>query len=94
VIRLTQEIIQRDRLTTLMVTHSMQQAVNLGDRIIMMHRGQVLHDLPGPERARVRAEDLLRRFDEVRRREQLDATVADMLQRLYICRSTTTDLSG
>jgi putative ABC transport system ATP-binding protein len=84
VIRLTHEIIQRDRLTTLMVTHSMQQAVNLGDRIIMMHRGQVLHDLQGPERARVRAEDLLRRFDEVRRREQLDATVADMLRRLYI----------
>jgi putative ABC transport system ATP-binding protein len=84
VIRLTHEIIQRDSLTTLMVTHSMQQAVNLGDRIVMMHRGQVLHDLHGAERARVRPEDLLRRFDEVRRREQLDATVAEMLQRSYI----------
>jgi len=38
VIRLTHEIIQRDKLTTLMVTHSMQQAVHLGDRIVMMHR--------------------------------------------------------
>ena len=46
------------------------------DRIVMMHRRQVLHDLQGPERARVRPEDLLERFDEVRRHEQLDATVA------------------
>src|SRR5881396_158893 len=84
VIRLTHEIIQRDKLTTLMVTHSMQQAVHLGDRIVMMHRGQVLHDLQGPERARVRPEDLLKRFDDVRRREQLDPTVADMLQRNYV----------
>ena len=39
VIRLSQDIVSRDRLTTLMVTHSMQQASNLGDRLIMMHRG-------------------------------------------------------
>jgi len=84
VIRLTHEIIQRDKLTTLMVTHSMQQAVHLGDRIVMMHRGQVLHDLRGAERERVRPEDLLNRFDAVRRREQLDAGVADMLRQNYI----------
>ncbi len=84
VIRLTHDIIQREKLTTLMVTHSMQQAVHLGDRIVMMHRGEVLHDLQGAERARVRPEDLLKRFDEVRRREQLDATVAEMLKRNYV----------
>ena len=84
VIRLTDEIIRRDCLTTLMVTHSMQQAVHLGDRIVMMHRGQILHDLQGAERARVRPEDLLARFERVRRREQLDAGVAAMLQRNYV----------
>jgi putative ABC transport system ATP-binding protein len=84
VIRLTDELIRRDCLTTLMVTHSMQQAVNLGDRIVMMHRGQVLHDLQGAERARVRPEDLLARFDQVRRREQLDPAVAELLQRNYV----------
>lgn len=84
IIRLTHEIIQRDQLTTLMVTHSMQQAVHLGNRIIMMHRGQVLHDLRGPERERLRPEDLLNRFDAVRRREQLDTGVADMLRQHYI----------
>src|SRR5437667_4151504 len=84
VIRLTHEIIQRHNLTTLMVTHSMQQAVHLGDRIIMMHRGEVLHDLRGTERARVRPEDLLGRFEEVRRREQLDPATAEMLRLNYV----------
>ncbi|PWU18553.1 MAG: ABC transporter ATP-binding protein [Verrucomicrobia bacterium] len=84
VIRLTHQIIHGDKLTTLMVTHSMQQAVHLGDRIVMMHRGQVLYDLHGPERARVRPEDLLNRFEEVRHREQLDPTVAEILRRNYV----------
>src|SRR5216117_102684 len=44
VIRLTEEIVARDRLTTLMVTHSMLQASHLGDRLIMMYRGRVIHD--------------------------------------------------
>ena len=84
VIRLTHDIIARDHLTTLMVTHSMQQAVNLGDRIIMMHRGRILHDLQGSERARARPEDLLSRFEDVRRREQMDASVAEMLNQNYV----------
>ena len=84
VIRLTHDIIARDKLTTLMVTHSMQQAVNLGDRIVMMHKGRILHDLQGSERARVRPEDLLNRFEDVRRREQLDGAVAEMLAANYV----------
>ena len=84
VIQLTHEIIERDKLTTLMVTHSMQQAVNLGDRIVMMYKGNVLHDLKGSERARVRPQDLLNRFEDVRRREQLDGAVADMLTHSYV----------
>ena len=84
VIRLTEEIIYRDRLTTLMVTHSMQQAAHLGDRLIMMYRGRVIHDFRGTEKRRLRAEDLLARFEEVRRAEQLDETVAEMLRRSYV----------
>ena len=84
VIRLTHEIVSRDQLTTLMVTHSMQQAVHLGDRIIMMHRGQIIADLTGAEKARARPEDLLSRFDAIRRRDQLTPTVRDVLQRCYI----------
>lgn len=84
VIRLSDEIISREKLTTFMVTHSMQQAVNLGDRIIMMHRGQVLHDLKGPERRRARVDDLLGRFEEIRSRELLELTAAEMLRRNYV----------
>lgn len=84
VIRISEEIIARDQLTTLMVTHSMQQAVNLGDRLIMMHRGRILHDLHGAEKRRLRVEDLLTRFEEVRRGELLEETAAQMLRRMYV----------
>src|SRR5215510_5580240 len=78
VVRLSQEIIAWDKLTTLMVTHSMQQAVHLGDRLIMMHQGRIIHDFSGAEKRRLRAEDLLARFDEVRRSELLDESAAEM----------------
>lgn len=84
VIALSDEIIRREKLTTLMVTHSMQQAVSLGDRVVMMHRGRVLHDIRGAEKKRLRAEDLLDRFDEIRRREQLDEPAAALLRDLYV----------
>ena len=84
VIRVTEDIVSRDRLTTLMVTHSMQQAASLGDRLVMMHRGRIIHDLRGAEKRRARVDDLLARFDEVRRREELDETAAEMLRRAYI----------
>lgn len=84
VITLSDEIIQRDKLTTLMVTHSMQQAVNLGDRLIMMHRGKILHDFRAAEKRRLRVEDLLARFEEVRRGDLLDEGAAEMLRRAYV----------
>jgi putative ABC transport system ATP-binding protein len=84
VIQLSEEIVARDRLTTLMVTHSMTQAAHLGDRLVMMHRGEVIHDFRGAEKQRLRAGDLLSRFEDVRRAEQLDESAADMLRRLYV----------
>jgi len=84
VIALTDAIIRRDKLTALMVTHSMQQAANLADRLIMMHRGRVIQDFQGAEKKRIRAEDLLSRFEEVRRAELLDESAAAMLRRAYI----------
>jgi putative tryptophan/tyrosine transport system ATP-binding protein len=81
---LSQQIVDRDKLTTLMVTHSMAQASNLGDRLVMMHRGAVLHDFAGAEKQRLQPDDLLRRFEDVRRAELLDESAADMLRRLYV----------
>ena len=84
VIALTEQVVMRDKLTTLMVTHSMQQAASLGDRLIMMHRGQIIHDFQGAEKRRLRPDDLLARFEDVRRAEQLDETAAEMLADQYI----------
>jgi putative tryptophan/tyrosine transport system ATP-binding protein len=84
VIRLSEAIVARDKLTTLMVTHSMSQAASLGDRLIMMNRGSVLHDFRGSEKQRLRAGDLLNRFEDVRRAELLDEPAAGMLRRLYV----------
>jgi putative ABC transport system ATP-binding protein len=56
----------------------------MGDRLVMMHRGSVIHDFRGAEKQRLRANDLLNRFEEVRRAEQLDESAADMLRRLYV----------
>jgi len=84
VITLTEQVVMCDHLTTLMVTHSMHQAANLGDRLIMMHRGQIIHDFQGAEKRRLRPDDLLARFEEVRRAEQLDESAAQMLAEQYV----------
>ncbi|HWD00662.1 MAG TPA: ATP-binding cassette domain-containing protein [Candidatus Sulfopaludibacter sp.] len=84
VIALSDRIIARDKLTSLMVTHSMQQAAGFGDRIVMMHRGRVIHDLRGKEKQRVRPAELLERFEELRRSELLDESAAAMLEAAYV----------
>lgn len=84
VIDLTQQIISRDKLTTLMVTHSMQQAVNLGDRIIMMHQGKVAYDFKGDDKKRLKVNDLLALFDDLRRKDNIDPTVAQLLEESYV----------
>jgi putative tryptophan/tyrosine transport system ATP-binding protein len=83
-IALTEHVVAQDKLTTLMVTHSMHQAASLGDRLIMMHRGQIIHDFQGAEKRRLRPDDLLARFEAVRRAEQLDESAAQMLAEKYI----------
>ena len=84
VIRMTQETVSRERITTLMVTHSMHQAAQLGDRLLMMHAGEIIHDLHGAEKRRLRLSDLVERFEELRREEQLDEIAAEMLRASYV----------
>lgn len=84
VIKLTEEIVAKDKLTTLMVTHSMHQAANIGDRLIMMYKGRIIHDFKGAEKKRLRVDDLLDRFEQVRREEQLDESAAELLKRRYV----------
>jgi len=84
VVRLSDEVISRDKLTTLMVTHSMQQAAHLGDRLVMMHQGRVIHDFRGAEKRRLRSADLLETFEKVRARDQLDESAAELLRQRYV----------
>ena len=84
VLGLTEEIVRKLKLTTLMVTHSMAQAVRLGDRVLMMHRGRVVRDYRGPRKRRLRAEELLDNFDELRNEDMMDESAAGMLERMYL----------
>ena len=84
VVRLTEEIIRKEELTTLMVTHSMQQAVALGDRVILMHRGRIVESIGGARKRQLRVDELLNSFDRLRNADLVDESAADMLRRLYI----------
>jgi putative ABC transport system ATP-binding protein len=84
VVRLTEEILRRDALTTLMVTHSLHQAVRLGDRVLMMHHGRIVADIAGARKRRLRVEDLLDTFDQLRNADLVDESAAEMLRRVYV----------
>lgn len=64
VLELTDEIVQEQNLTALMVTHNMKDAIQLGNRLIMMHEGRIIYDISGTDKARLQVEDLLRKFEE------------------------------
>lgn len=84
VIALTRAVVEAGRLTTLMVTHSMTQAIALGDRLVMVHGGRVVSDVSGATKRRLLPDDLLARFEELRRTERLDASAGEMLRRQYV----------
>ncbi|MDI1262495.1 MAG: ABC transporter ATP-binding protein [bacterium] len=62
VIELTREIVSKLKLTSVMVTHSMAQALHYGDRTVMFHRGRIIFDAAGERRAAMRVSDLLQLF--------------------------------
>ena len=62
VLRLTREIVAEHRLTTMMITHNMRQALELGNRTLMMDSGRIVLDIGGEERAGLTVDDLLKRF--------------------------------
>lgn len=61
----TEKIVSEDSLTTLMITHNMKDAIRLGNRLIMMHEGQIIFDIAGSEKKALHVSDLLAKFEEV-----------------------------
>ena len=66
VTRLTAEAVERHRLTTVMVTHNMEQALQVGTRLVMMHEGRVVVDIAGERKERATVADLLSAFEQVK----------------------------
>jgi putative ABC transport system ATP-binding protein len=72
VMNLTRDIVQTLSITTVMVTHSMRQALDFGTRTIMLHQGQIILDISGAERASMTVEQLVSMF-----RRKVGAQISD-----------------
>ena len=66
VTQLTKEIVDRSKLTTLMITHNMQQAIDLGDSLIMMDKGKIIFEARGEEKQALTVEKLLNEFQRIK----------------------------
>lgn len=64
VLALTQEVIARDHLTSLMITHNMRDALRFGNRLVMMNAGRIVVDVGGEEKKRLTIPDLLNLFEK------------------------------
>ena len=73
VLDLTRDIVAGQRLTTLMVTHSMRQALDCGERTIMLHEGRISFDLEGADRTGLEVADLIALFAKVRDEAPIEA---------------------
>ncbi len=65
VLKISDEIITADNLTAMMITHNMQDAINHGNRLIMMHEGKIILDIQGEEKKNLTVENLLQKFKDV-----------------------------
>ena len=71
----TERIVQRDRLTTLMITHNMRDAIVHGNRLIMLYEGRVVIDISGEEKKKLSVEALLDMFSKVSGSDEADDTM-------------------
>ena len=62
---LTDKIVREKKLTTIMVTHNLRYAVEYGDRLLMMHQGEIVLDLKGEEKKQASVEGILKLFNEI-----------------------------
>lgn len=65
VLTLTDEIIREHNLTAVMITHNMKDAINYGNRLVMMYEGRIIYDVEGEEKKQLKVSDLLAKFEQV-----------------------------
>lgn len=63
IIEMTDDIVRKNNITTLMVTHNLKHALNYGDRIVMLHKGEIILDVKGDEKKKLTVEDILKNFE-------------------------------
>ena len=65
IMELTDKVVKEKNLTTIMVTHNLRYAVEYGNRLVMMHQGQVVIDKAGEEKANLKIDDILEQFNQI-----------------------------
>jgi putative ABC transport system ATP-binding protein len=65
VMNITSSIVTENNTTTLMVTHDLKQAISFGNRIIMLHRGEIILDMAGADKKQLTIETLLEHFKKL-----------------------------
>lgn len=71
IVALTEEVVREQGITTLMVTHNLHHAIRMGNRLIMMHRGEIVLDIRGEEKKDLTIEKLLDSFDKLHFKDDL-----------------------
>jgi len=84
IIHLTKGFVEKENLTTFMVTHSMQQALDLGCRTLMMHKGQIIDDISAKEKSQITVDDLLDKFAQLRKTEKLTDEMIEQFRKDYL----------
>lgn len=64
VLDITDKIVEEKRLTTIMITHNMKDALNHGNRLVMMNEGKIIADVRGEEKRRLTVDDLMQMFSQ------------------------------
>lgn len=82
VMDVTERVVTENQLTTLMITHNMQQAIRYGNRLLMMSAGKLVLDISGEEKKRLTVEDLLKQFSA--KSNEGDDAVGDLGDRMLL----------
>ena len=65
VLEITDKLVNENHITTIMVTHNMQDAIDYGNRLIMMNDGKIIFDISGEQKKKLKKEDLINKFAQI-----------------------------